>query len=281
MNRAARRRGDPGGKQRRRLILLVAGTVAILAMAGATVFALLSRDNGDDDTADPGAEGRPGIRTPSTGGTSGGPSPVLAGPAVKYAASEEEIGGGIEAVPNESSDLTPELFADPSLGPFRDSIEGKAKVSEWGYVDGYVGSFQPDGLAAGVVLGRYYVRLETHLFRSPEGAAAAYDWFVERYGANSAVKRQEAAQLANESGAWSGVLGKVGSTDLDRVFHRFTFRRGNMVAMVETIGADTFMTIDPARDVAVIVDDRALGNRAAPTPTPSGGALPAVPTPVR
>lgn len=264
MNRAARRRGDLG-KHRKQLIWLLIGAVAILFVAGGVVFALT---RGDDDT-------------PTPAGTRGGAEPVLAGPAVKYAASQDEIGGGIEAVPNESTDLSADLFADPSLGPFIDSTEGKAKASEWGYVEGYIGSFQPDGLTAGVVLGRYYVRLETHLFGSAEGAQAAYEWYVDRFGSNPAVAEEDTAPLGNDSSGWRGVLGKVGTTELDRVFHRFIFRRGNLVAMVETIGADTFMTIDPAREVAVVVDDRALGNRAASTPTPSGGALPAAPTPVQ
>jgi hypothetical protein len=37
---------------------------------------------------------------------------------------------------------------------------------------------------------------------------------------------------------------------------------------VQTMGADPYMTIDRARDLAVAMDDRALSKRAAPTPTP-------------
>lgn len=273
MSRAARRRGDPR-KRPRQLVFLLAGVVAVLAITGGIVFALVSGGDDSSDDATRGGDGTPGNRTPSTSGTRGGPEPVLNGPAVKYAASEQEIGGGIEALPSESTDLTLELFADPSFGPFKDSTEGKARSGEWGYAGGYVGSLQPDGLAAGVVLGRYYVRLETHLFQTTEGASRAYAWYADQYGANQAVDEQEASPLGNESSGWKGVLGKVGSTELDRVFHRFVFRRGNLVAMVETVGADTFMTIDPAREIGVVVDERALGNRAAPTPTPGGGAVP-------
>lgn len=276
MNRAARRRGDPR-KQRQQLTWLLVGAVAILIVAGGVVFALVTRGEGDSPT--PAGDGTPGIRTPSTGGTRGGPAPVLGGPAVKYAASQQEIGGGIQAVPNESANITPETYADPSIGPFKDINIGRDTVRQWGYKEGYLGVFQPDGLASGMLLGRFYVRLETHLFESTAGATNAFKWYSDLYNSASGVEKTDSNPLANESGSWRSVLGKIETSDLDRVYHRFVFRRGNMVSIVQTVGADTFMTIDPARDIAVIVDDRALGNRAAPTPTPSGGTLP--PTPVR
>ena len=39
-------------------------------------------------------------------------------------------------------------------------------------------------------------------------------------------------------------------------------------ATVQTYGAEPFMTIDPAREVAVMIDDRILGNTEAIEPTP-------------
>ncbi|MEX0783976.1 MAG: hypothetical protein WD557_15150 [Dehalococcoidia bacterium] len=251
----------------------------MLFIAVAVVFALAS--GGDDGDANPGVGGTPGLRTPSTGGTRGGPQPVLSGPASKFAASQEDIGDGIQGVPNESASLTPATFADPTLGPFRTIDEGRQKLAEWGYQEGYLGVLQPDGLLAGVVQGRFYVRVETHLFASIEGATAAFDWYDQIYSGIDALEPEQAAPLANESASWKSLEGKVENTDLDRAYHRFVFRRGNLVAIVQTVGADTFMTIDPARDIAVIVDERALGNRAAPTPTPSGGTLPPTPVPTR
>lgn len=283
MNRAARRRGEPGRSQGRQLLLLLAGAAAILAVAGVIVFVLVSRDD-DGGASTPAGDSTPGIRTPSTGGTRGGPAPVLSGPAVKYAAAQQEIGGGIQAVPNESANISAEMYADPKLGPFKDINVGREKVREWTYKEGYLGVFQPDGLASGVLQGRFYVRLETHLFDSVDGATKAFKWYAELYNGIEAVEKAEARELANESAAWRSVAGRYGkieTSDLEGVQHRFVFRRGNMVGIVQTVGADTFMTIDPARDIAVIVDDRALGNRAAPTPTPSGGTLPSTPTPVR
>jgi hypothetical protein len=279
MNRAARRRGEEPGARWRQLLLLLGGAVAVLLVAAAVVFALVS--GGDDGDANPAAGGTPGIRTPSTGGTRGGPEPLLDGPASKFVASEQDIGEGLQGVPDESSVLTPATFADASLGPFRNIDEGRAKVQEWGYLEGQIGILQPDGLLAGVVQGRYYVRIETHLFGSIQGASDAFDWYNELYAGNDALTAEQAEPLANESASWKSIDGKVENSDLDRAYHRFIFRRGNLVAIVQTVGADTFMTIDPARDIAVIVDERALGNRAAPTPTPSGGTLPPTPVPTR
>lgn len=258
------------------------GGVALLLVAALIVVFVVTR--GDDDGPDNAAgndASSPAIRTPSTGGTRGGPEPVLAGPAIKYAPSEEEIGGGIEGVPNESTTITPDMYADPSFGPFKATDEGRQKVREWGYQEGYLGILQPDGLNAGLLEGRYFARVETHLFANVEGASNAYAWYADLYQKAALSEPQDAAPLANQSSGWKIKQGKIDPANVDAAFHRFIFRRGNLVVIVQTTGADTFMTIDPARDIAVIVDERALGNRAAPTPTPSGGALPPTPVPNR
>jgi hypothetical protein len=261
------------------LILGLAAVVVVLLVAIGLVFAFV-RSGDDAEPAAAGTEEPHANRTPSTAGTQGGPEPVLSGPATRYAASQAEAGPSLQGVPDESFTTTPDIFADAEVGPFKDSDEGKARAAEWGYKEGYIGILQPDGLLAGVVQGRYYVRMEVHLFNSVNGAVAAYAWYDNLYTSLGAQK-VATTRLANQSQGWKSIQGKVEGTDMDRVYHRFIFRRGNMVAIVQTVGADTFMSIDPARDIAVIMDDRALGNRAAPTPTPSGGQLPPSPVPTR
>jgi hypothetical protein len=44
--------------------------------------------------------------------------------------------------------------------------------------------------------------------------------------------------------------------------------------MVLTYGGQPFLTINPARDIAVIIDERALGERDAIEPTPIPTVLP-------
>ncbi len=268
MDRAARRRGDPARSRWRQALLPVAGAVVLLSVAAVIVFVLVSA-GGDDADANPGSSSN-----------NGGAQPVLNGPASRFAASAEDIGGGIAGVPPESIELTRDHYVDPQIGPFHTIDEGRSKAAEWDYQEGYVGSLEPDGLIAGVAQGRYYVRVETHLFGTTQGAAAAFDWYDQVYAENTALTREEATSLANQSAGWTSVGDKFEGTNLDEVYHRVVFRRGNLVVIVQTVGAGTFMTIDPARAIAEMVDERALGSRAAPTPTPSGGTLPTtVPNP--
>ena len=125
--------------------------------------------------------------------------------------------------------------------------------------------------------GRYYVSMEIHLFETASGAKAAYDSFQDRYGKISGSERATTKGLANQSSGWQMLSGTVATSDLVGAFHRFVFRRGNMLAAVQTYGAQPFMTIDRARDIAVIIDERALGTRPATEPTPSGTTVPIIP----
>jgi hypothetical protein len=268
MDRAARRRGDSPQSRWRQPLLLLGGSAAILEVAAFLVF-MLVRAGGDDAEADPAST------------DNGGPQPQLSGPASKFAASAAEIGGGIQGVPPDSFEVTSQMYTDPQVGPFGTTEEGVAKVAEWDYREGYIGSFDPDGLVAGLVQGRYFVRIETHLFGTSQGAAAAFAHYNELYASIDGLAPEDVTPLANQTAGWTSLGEKIGSTDLDEVYHRVIFRRGNLLAIVQTVGADTFMTIDPARNIAAIVDERALGSRAAPTPTPSGGTLPPSPVPTR
>jgi hypothetical protein len=268
MDRAARRRGDAPRSRWRQLLLLLGGTAAFLLVAAVIVVFIVVSAGGDDADADP------------QGNSNGGAQPQLAGPASRFAASAADIGGGIRGVPPESFDVNPQMYAQDQIGPFATTEEGLAKVEEWDYSEGFIASLEPDGLTAGLAQGRYYVRIETHLFGTSQGAAAAFSAYTELYAARNTLTAEAIAPLANQSAAWKSIGEKIPNTDLDEVYYRVIFRRGNLLAIVQTVGADTFLTIDPARGIAAMVDERALGSRAAPTPTPSGGTVPTtVPTP--
>lgn len=266
MSRAAptfRPRGAPPSRRRRPLLAIGAVVLVALALAGGLTAFFLTRDDGP-----PG----PPLGS-STGGTLGGPQPVLKGPVAPYLAQLGDLPRGYVVYPNDTFGLSDLAFA--AKGPFKSVADGQNLATRWGYVDGYQASYYPDGFLAGVVQGGYYVFVEGYLFSNLDGAREAYQTF-EDYYRNAPGSLQETVQgLGNQSSAWKILQGTVGTTELPAVYHRFLFRRGTLVTVVQTFGAEPFMTVDRARDVAVVVDEKALGNRPAPTPTPSKTQTPA------
>lgn len=208
------------------------------------------------------------VVTQSTGGTEGGPSPVLFGPASRFVPSEEDLQGYYRADTSSALGVGKELYGQ--IGPFKNSATGQDLAAEWGYEEGFIVGFDPAGLLSAVVQGNYWVTTEAHIFQTVEGAEKAYKQYVSFYEGTEGVESQPLKGLGNESSAWRAIGDKLGSTDLDSVYHRFVMRRGNVIFQVETLGALPYMTPDAAREVAIIMDERALGERPAPTPTPSG-----------
>ncbi|HJP40476.1 MAG TPA: hypothetical protein QGF35_02055 [Dehalococcoidia bacterium] len=211
----------------------------------------------------------PPIPTPvvesSTGGLAGGPEPFLIGPASRYSAGEEDLLGYFRVDSTAPVVSNEEIYA--AIGPFGDEDDGLGMINGWSYLDGYLVGYDPEGLLSSVVVGNYFLTVETHLFESLDGAAEAYDQYVKYYEENPAVDIQEVAPLGNDSSGWRAVGDELGNTGIEAVYHRFVFRRGNLIGQVETLGGVPFMTIDPAREVAIIIDERALGERPAPIPT--------------
>jgi hypothetical protein len=267
---------DQQRMKRRRQAFFGLAAIAVLAVLGAgVVFALFS---GDDDA--PPASVPSGSPTPwSTGGTEGGPSPRLEPPASRFVPALQDFPSDYEIYPPDTYALSPLGFAG-TAGIFKTADEGEDAAERWGYIDGFTAAYQPRGLLAEVIRGRYFSTVSVYLFDNESGARDCYAAFVDFYTAFAGSESVPGVKgLANESSAWRYQLGNVGASDVPAVYHRFLFRRGNMVAVVQTYGADAVMTIDRAREVAVVVDDRALGNRPAPTPTPARSGTPALPSP--
>lgn len=210
--------------------------------------------------------------SPSTGGTAGGSEPIVEGPASRFAPFVEDLPGDrFEVFPPETFGISAATFG--LTGPFLSAQQGDTSARDWGYVEGYNLQYNPAGLLAGVLDGGYYVTIQVHLFETTAGAHSAFEAYREESTANDS-DAVSAAALGNESAAFSLVQGTVGNSDTVAVYHRFIFRRGNVVAVVQTYGADPFMTIDSARDIAVMIDDRVLGNTPAVEPTPIPSVLP-------
>lgn len=242
--------------------------LAGLAVAAALVLAFAAAGCGGDG----GDAGPAGLAA----GEAGGPQPNLSAPASRYAPYLNELRGDFDVNPSSTYGFTEQLYA--GSGPFLSPTEAAQLIEEWGYLDGYLATFEPVGLLAAAVQGRFYVTTETHLFKTTDGARKAFNKYAAHYGeANGSLAVTDAKGLANQSAAFKIESGTLGNSTVNAVYHSFMFRRGNLVAIVRTFGGVPFMTIEQARAVAVIMDEHALGTRVNDEPTPDTRGGPPTP----
>lgn len=205
--------------------------------------------------------GTPGA---STGGTIGGAEPLAKPPASRFAPSLTDLPAGYRVDVPDTFTQNISTFASSYL--FDTSDQGNQLANQWQIVDGFQVYYNPDGLEAGLLEGRYYISTEVYLFNSIAGATAAYTYMDGRLTGGSEVIKT--TPLANASDAVKRVSGTVGTSNVVKAYYRYIFRRGNVVAIVQVAGSDPQITVDRARDIAVIIDDRILGKRDNPIPTP-------------
>lgn len=209
----------------------------------------------------------------STRGTAGGPEPVLPQPAAQYQPLYEDLVQGAFTV-NAPNVYFVDRTRFATLGQFSSGKVALAAIDQWGFLEGWATQYDADGQLAGLLRGGYYLNMETYLFKTVEGAQAAYDSFISQYNAAPGSVVESPAALGNESAGFSVLGSTIGTSDVQAEFHRFIFRRGNLIAIVQTNGGAPYMTIDIARNYAVFIDEQALGQRPAvlPTPIPTPGA---------
>ncbi|MEX0783977.1 MAG: hypothetical protein WD557_15155 [Dehalococcoidia bacterium] len=233
-------------------------------------------DGGDDDdgvspttsstSATPGASASPSAPTVPVNSST---EPTVGEPASKYTLLLADIGSGYFTDRQHTFELTVENYA--TTASFPSPADGQRMLKEWGYMGGFETAYEPEGRTQDVLNGKFYVAVETHLFESPEGAQAAYAYFEEGLRAARRAEPIQAATVGNQSSAWRYTDGKISGSSINGVFHRFVIRRGNMVAVVQTWGADPLMRVDTARGFAAILDEKALGRKESPEPTPTPG----------
>lgn len=233
---------------------MLTGLLAVVLLGAAALGAWLVMRGGDDSTP--------------ARGLAGGPNPTLEEPASRYAPSLEEAPPGYQVVTPETYGMNAFQFAVQS-GLFAEAAVGEQRAEEWGYLDGRRTTFEPLGKGAEVLQGAYWLTIDTYLFERPDGAEAAFNHLESFYNGLQGSRRVEAAPLGNQSGAWSFERGTILQSDTPAIYHRFVFRRGNLVAIVQTLGGTPFMSIEQARDTAIVIDERALGQREPSTPTPA------------
>ncbi len=212
---------------------------------------LLAACGGDDDSGS-GSESAPGV--------------AVDGPPLRYMPAVEEMPGLFTVDEGNSFGLSSRAFA--GMGPFRNVQEGDELAEEWGYTVGNVMVFRPDGLLAGVLEGRYFATIMIHQFETPVGARDAFAHYKSWSDGVKDSETEDAPILGNESGAWSIATGTVANTEMKAIHHRVVIRRGNIVADVRTEGGEPFMSVDDAAALALIIDQRATGERLAEMPTP-------------
>ena len=237
-----------------------------LALCACCLFLFAAACGGGDDGSSapiPGSDA-----TPTTYANNASAAPQIGMPSSRYSVLQSDLDPGyLTDVPG-TFVLTAENYSPTATFPSPE--EGLQKLAEWGYLGGYETGYTPEGRDSAVLNGSYYIFVETHLFETPEGTAAAFDYFNDRL-TNSVSEQVTAPSVGNESAAWRLVYDTIGNSSVESVFHRVIFRRGNMLVVVATLGAEPLMKVDDAYSLAVIVDEKAMGARQAPEPTPTGG----------
>lgn len=243
--------------------------LALLLCLSLALFAMACGDDDDDAPDEPAQAGDDPAET--VAGMEGGPEPALDGPASQFTLSLEDMAAGYVRNPSRTFVLDAASYGGSSA--FTEDQDGEEMLDGWGYLDGYETEFQPEGRETDVLQGKNYVFVESHLFDETDGAHGFYEHLTELLEQGHA-EQVRTVGLANESSAWRIERGVVPESDVPAGYSWFVFRRGNLVSAVKVYGAADFVKSDSARDLAVLVDERALGERPALEPAPAATAVP-------
>lgn len=200
-------------------------------------------------------------------------SPALVMPVSRFAVAQTDLGTTFIVDIPATLRLTADDYAKAPV--FSSVQEGQTLLKQWGYQGGYETGYTPEGREKAVLQGGFYSKIETHLFDDKEGAKKAFDRFASYLKATTGNQPLIAQPVGNQYAAFQRIEGKVPNSSVNSVFHYYLFRRGNLVSVVFTYGADGFMKIDTARDLAHMVDQKALGKTEALEPTPASNYTPA------
>lgn len=245
---------------------MVRRSIRALGAPALCISLLLAACGGDDSAKASPAGGASVVPTVDTSNDAA-KAPILTPPASRFAISLDDLGTAF--ITNVPATFVLDIQTYGKSRTFADGDDGVKLLTDWGYVGGYETSFRPEGNDQAILTnGAFQLAIETHLFKDENGAKKAYDYFEKRQR-DQGVVPVNAPQLGNKSSAWKVISGKIGTSTIDAANHRFIFRRGNLVTVVATFGADPFMSVTIVRDLAKIVDAKALGTKEAVVPTPT------------
>ena len=242
---------------------------AVLLCASAAIFAPLFLACGGDDDA---SAGTPSADPSPSAANDVSASPMLTMPVSRFAVSQSDLGTAFIVDIPATLRLTADDYAKAPV--FASVQEGQTLLKQWAYQGGYETGYTPEGREKAVLQGGFYSKIETHLFHDQDGAKKAFDRFASYLKATPGNQAQTTLPVGNQYAAFQRIEGKVPNSSVSSVFHYLLFRRGNLVAVVFTYGADGFMKIGTARDLANMVDQKALGNANAVEPTPASNYTP-------
>jgi hypothetical protein len=278
-NRKPTRQASKGGRSReteeRRIgsqQLLWGGFGAVLVLSVAAIaFIFLFLD--DDDGGGGGPDGTPTATTNGAAvGSAPGPEPLLLETVDHYTILMEELTQPFTVDPNGTFIFGPEGYS--LLGLFDSNEQAQQLLGTWGFAEGFFANYEPVGLAAGVLAGRHYVRLQLMRFETVEGAQAAWEHVVDVHRTRAGALPVEVGPVGN---AWLGSRveeGLIENSETLAAYERTAFRRGNLVAIVQVFGAARLLPAGTSAQYAVAIDSKALGEGMAVAPTPFGADLP-------
>lgn len=245
----------------------------LLALAAcALLLPALAACGGDSDDGTASSAGPTETSSTPVPPNDGAASPTLDAPAGKYSISIEDLGNGYITDIGYTFVITPEAYSKVRR-IFASEAEGMRLLQEWGYLGGYETRYSPEGGDTALLGGRYRVYVESHLFKDEAGAKKAFD-HLEGYLKNSANK-VNVETVGNYASGWNKTFGKIGKTSVDAAYSQYLTRRGNLMTIVLVEGADGFIKISQAAELARIADAKALGKREAVAPTPTSNYTPA------
>lgn len=215
-------------------------------------------------------------QTQAAGGANVTPNPqtepMLQSPVNRYTVTLDDTGITFLTDPASPFALTLDGFA--ATEKFKDRQTGKDLLTQWGYIEGYEADLVPEGRENAVLNGAVYVTLESHLFSSIEGAKQAYNYFDIAMKAAPTNKQANLIAIGSQSVAYVALGEKVAQSSIDSTYHRVLFRRGNLVVLVSTYGAEGFANLDYPTALAQLIDRRALGSEPVIEPTPPSNYTP-------
>lgn len=251
--------------------------VSLAVIAAALLFAsACGGDAGGSGTTpaatNTGTAGGGSTTAPASSPNDASAEPHLDGPASRYSLlNPEDLGRGFITDINGTYVLTPENYTknNPAWPSAKD---GKAQLENWGYTSGYQTAVMPENRENGMLQGGVGVIMEIHLFDDEAGAKQAYEFFRNYVGGNGQVSPVGLDPVGNESVAWTYVSGTILQSNVGHAYYIVMFRRGNLVATVVAHGAETLLKSSEALGRARLIDEKALGKRAAIEPTPTGNS---------